>query len=429
MPFELTEDGLITQSFEELFAEIGQKLQSIFGPTLNTDLASVNGQFMRVMSELRALDQQVALAVYRSFDPNGAVGTALDARAALTGTVRRDAVKSTNSGRLIFNAPGVVNDGTAIRNDDNGTLWQTILGPYTDTGGPFPETVPAVIEAIDDGPVQSSAANTWTLQTPLAFIDEYDSTDNFTLGRLEETNAELRYRRTVELFARGQGPLVAIAGILSKVDTENGTVDTVRVYHNPDEAPTDADGIPFKAFNAVLETTPTPPPAALQQDIFDALLTALGAGGEAHGTDFTGTAIDAEGQPQDVAFDLVDTLPIFVAFTLQTAIAVGGDGPVIPSDALQMAEVVRDASVAAGQDRARFNRIGRDVREIDYIGVVQELLTAGELQGVFTIDVDLSIVAKVGPYISDFVPVGIRQRPQVVEANIRVVIDGVVQIA
>lgn len=430
MPLQLTPNGLETQTFEEIFEELAQNLQSVFGTTLNTDLSSINGQFMRIMSELRAVDQQALLAVYRSFDPNAATGTALDARAALTGSVRKDASSSTVEGILTFNAAGVVADGTQVQNDDTGTAWQTINGPYADTGGPYPEEVAAQLQAVNTGPLIAPAGTTWSMVTVLAFIDGFTNpVEDATLGRNQETDAEFRYRRTVELFSKGQGPLATISAIVSQVDTANGRVDTVRTYHNPATNPVDADGIPFKAFNVVVETTPTPPTAALQQDIFDAILTATGAGGEAFGTDFVGTALDEESQVQNVAFDIIDELDVFLQVTLETGPFLGGDGPVIPADLSQMATIVQEAVVAAAQDKTRFNQIGRDVRETDYVGVIQNLVTSGQITGVFTIEIELSTTSKTGPFIPDFVPVGIRQRPDIDSGEVRVIIDGNVEIA
>lgn len=427
---ELTENGLQTQTFDEQYAQLAEALQAVFGPTLNTDLSSGNGQYMRILSELLVVAQQELLATYRSFDPNGATGTALDARAALTGSVRRGASNSTVEGILTFNAAGVVPDGTGVQNDSTGTQWQTINGPYTDTGGPYPEQVPAQLQAVESGPLIATAGTTWSLITSLAFLDSFTNpVEDAVQGRNQETDAEFRRRRTIELFSLGQGPLSAIRGVVSKVDTANGRVDTVQVYHNPDTFPADADGIPFKAFNVVLECTPSPPPLALQQDIFDAIVTATGAGGEAYGTDYVGTADDIEGQPQPIAFDLVDNLDYFIQITLQTGPFLGGDGPVIPDDLAQMAEIVRTAVVEAGQDPATFNQIGRDIREIDYIGVIQDLILEGQISGVFTIDIDLSTTSKTGPFIPNYIPVGIRQRPDLDSGEVRVIIDGTTYIA
>lgn len=425
-PLQLTANGLQTQTWDEIFAELGLLLQARFGNTLNTDVSSINGQYMRIVSELRAVDQQALLDVYRSFDPNSAVGTALAARCALTGTVRHGESYSTVEGELEFNAAGIVPNGTALQNDDTSTQWQTIDGPYTDTGGPYPETVAARWQAVEAGSATAPAGTAWSLVTPLAFLNgAANPSEDATLGALEETDAELRYRRTVELYSQGQGPLASIASVVSRVDTENGRVDTVRVYHNPNINPVDADGIPFKAFNVVLEVTPTPPSIGLQRDIFAAILSVLGAGGEAYGTDYTGTAVDYEGQHQIVAFDLVALVDVF----LQIEISTSADELLVPLDPAQMATEIQSTVTAAAQDVAKYNKIGRDVREVDYVGAIVAAVVAGELGGIDVIDVSLSTTSKTGPYIADVVPLGIRERPDIDSGKVRVVIDGTVYIA
>jgi len=427
-PLQLDSSGLQIQTQREIFDELMGKLQAQFGTTLNTTLESVSGQFGWIMSELRALDQQVLLDLYRSFDPNGAYGTALDARAALTGSVRYGESYSTVDGLIEFGGVGTVNDGDLIRNDDQDTQWEAINGPYTDGGGPYPEYVAATFQAVDPGAILAPAGTTWSVVTVSANFDGFTNpVEDATPGRLTETDAEFRRRRTIELFSRGKGPLAAINAIVSRVNTDNGRVDSVHTYHNPNVNPVNTDGIPFKAFNCVIETTPSPPTAGLQQDIFDAILTATGAGGEPYGTDYTGTATDVEGQVQAIAFDLVQELDVYMHIEIETANSTGGDGPVVPAVALDMATLIRDEVVDAANDS--FTVIGRDMKEIDYIGVIQNLIVAGQLSGIDVITINLSTVSKAGPYTANFIPIGIRQKIDLDTGEVRISIDGVVIIS
>lgn len=429
-PLELNASGLQTETFEEIFENIGQNLQSVFGASLNTTLESLNGQYMRVTAELIGVAQETLLDVYQSFDPNSAVGTALDARAALTGSVRQGATNSTVEGLIEFGGPAVVPDGSLVLNVDQNTQWQTINGPYTDTGGPYPEYVAATLQAVNTGPLSAIAGTTWSIITVIPNFDGYTNpVEDATQGQNQETDAEFRYRRTVELFSQGQGPLAAIQAIVSRVNTDNGQVDSVRVYHNPLVNPADSDGIPWKAFNVVVETIPAVPPAGLQQDIFDAIWTATGAGGEAYGTDYAGIVIDTEGQGHPVAFDVISGLDIYQQITVATANTVNVDGPVIPADLADMATLIQTSVATAAQDKTQFNKIGRDYKELDTLGVIQGLITSGELNGIGSVTVELSTVSKTGPFTADFIDVGIRQRPDIDTGEIRVIIDGTVYIA
>jgi len=76
-----------------------------------------------------------------------------------------------------------------------------------------------------------------------------------------------------------------------------------------------------------------------------------------------------------------------------------------------------------------FTIIGRDAKEIDYIGTIQNLILSGELSGIDIIQVDLSDVSKTGPFTPDFLPISIREKIDLDSGEIRIIIDGSVVIA
>lgn len=427
MPIVLNDQGLQIQTQEQILAEFNSKVQALFGNTVNTDIESVFGQIANIFAELRAVDQQALLKAWNSFSPNGATGVSLDLRAALTGSIRKGASQSTVKGWLTFTGPAVVPNGSLFRNDDQSTQWQTINGPYTDLGGPYPDLVEAQLQAVEPGPLPALANTNWSPITVIANVSGFTNPgDDATPGRLIETDPAFRARRNIELYSQGKGPRAAISAIVSRVNTANGRVDLVRTYHNPMTNPVDADGIPFKAFNVVVETTPSPPPSALQQDIFDAILSATGAGGYAYGTDYSGFAIDEEGQNQAMAFDLVSVLDVYLAITIETANLSGGDGPVVPLDPVTMASLCRTAVVEQAE---ALSAVGRDFRALDYVNAIANLQAQGELSGIDGLTIQVSSVSKLGPYDANFVPIDIRQKFDLDTVGVRVVIDGNVVLA
>ncbi len=404
MPLVLTPSGLLTQTQAEIVEELTAKLRATFGNNTNTSTSSIFGQLVNIVAEFRALDQQVLLAVYRSFDPNGAVGTALDRLASLTGSIRKGATVSVVDVELTFTGPGTTNPGDLIQNDDNLTQWELVSGPHTAVG-PFPETINATYASVSTGPILANAGTNWSQVTVIPGLSTITNlTDDADPGQDQEPDPDFRIRRQTELFAQGQGPLAAIRARVSKVSR----VTTVNVYHNPATNPVDADGIPFKAFNVVVETNPSPPPADLQQEIFDATLTGLGVGGEAYGTDFTGTSEDIEGQFQEMAFDLVSEVDIFVLVTIDTT-------DTEQQVSTNIVDVVTDAILEKAQ--ANFSGIGQNQLGFEYEAVVANLQAAGEITGATDVTVLLSRVSGLGPYV-DPVEIGIRERPSFESVNI-----------
>jgi len=406
----LVAEGLLTQTQEDVADELAERLRNVFGVNLNTSTSSIMGQLVNIVAELRAYDQQVLLAVYRSFDPNSAIGQALDRLCNLTGTIRKGPKSSIVSGLFTFSAAGSVSDGDIFRNADTNTVWRVVSGPYAVAG---PGSVAGSLESVDAGALIAQANTNWTNVSVVPnLIGFTNPTDDAKLGRLEESDPGLRVRRQIEIFAQGSGPRAAIRAVVSKIDGANGTVDTVRVDHNPSLQPTDDEGIPFKAFRVSVETTPSPPPVALQDEICEAIFSVMGAGGFAYGTDYTRPVEDIEGEIEDVSFDLIDQVPIYVSVTISTA---GTEQIVSPN----LAAVAEDQILETAQ--SEFSNIGRDQLAGEYEAIVWALKQAGEIAGATDVIVQLSRTSLVGPF-SDPLVLGRQERPNFDSVNIQVVV-------
>lgn len=368
MSIAITEDGLETQTQTEIRDERVVELKNELGANVHLDpTESLLGQLVELQSELDALTQQAMLSLYRSIDPAGAIGRPLDARVSLTGTTRKGATRSYVDGLLTFTGAATVPNGTRYRHVDTDTVWEVTDGPHTRVGA---GTEAAQLTAVDSGPLEAAAASSWSVVTVIANVTGFTNpSEGATKGRDRESDTDLKRRRNTELYAQGQGPLAALQGAVSAVDG----VLSVRAYHNPSTSPVDSDGIPFKAFNLVLETSPSTPTVTQRAAIALAIWGAMGAGGQAYGTDFTETIVDSEGTLQPVAFDTVDVLDVWIEIDLVTSTAEEATSPNV--DDVVAAEVL-------ARCLASHQVVGRDVRRLDYVGVVSDLLDEGTITGV-----------------------------------------------
>lgn len=392
MAFDITPAGLTTETQAEIRSRLSARLKAIFGEDLEDSSDSNNGQELDVHAENMALFQQATLGVYKSFDPAGAIGVSLDARRALTGSRRIAASRSTVTLSLTFTGAGAIAVGDTVRNDDENSLWDAI----EDVTIPGAGTYEVRYQSQETGPHPALAGASWSQVDSVLNLSTIANAEDAELGQLVETDYGFRRRSQLEIFSSGQGPLSTIAARVSKVVG----VTYVRVYHNPASPGADSDGIPFKAFNVVVITDPSVPGAALQQAIFDAIFSATGAGGQAYGTDYTGTSVDPEGVAQPVAFDTVDDLEVEVRVTLTTSTS---EDAVTPN----LAAVVKAAILAKAL--AEHQVPGRDVRAWDYTSVVGKLREDGLVTG---IDAVVSEVRAVGDptFVTTKRAVGIRQR-------------------
>lgn len=391
MTWGLTSVGFGTETQQEVRDRIVSMFRGAYGDQVNTDTSTVFGQFIDILSELIANAEQQGLTTYRSFDAATALGVALDARAAQTGSQRKGATSSTSEGRITGTPATVVPNGAQVRLDATNTLWQITNGPLAIPPAGFLDGIE--IASVDTGPVTALATTAWTIVTVIVGWTAFETTEDATAGQTQESDKDFRLRRLDELFARAQGPLLAITAALSKIE---GVV-RARTWHNPLYSPTDSNGIPFKAFNPVVETDPPTPPAALRQEIADAIWVVLGAGGQSYGTDYSEIVIDTEGTAQPVAFDTVTQVNVWVEVDITVS---DEDEAITPN-----IEETLEAYILEQAD-AKFTAVGANVKEYEVTGLVYE----SGVTGVTSVVVRLSTVGFGGPFLSPEIPISIRER-------------------
>ena len=412
MALGLGNSGLTTQTQAEIKEEIEALLRSTFGVGINTSTESIMGQLVNIVSELRSVDQQALLAVFKAYGANDAVGVGLDRLALLTGSARKAATQSTIVGNLVFTANGTVSDGETITNVGTATVWQAIGGPYIGLAGQT--LTPVSFQAVDTGALTANAGTTWTNVTVGAFATFENPATNAIQGAPVESDVDFRVRRLIELFSNNQGPLAAISAVVSKVSG----VTTVRTYHNPATNPTDTDGIPFKAFNVVVLTNPSTPTAVLSQNISNAIFSAMGAGGEAFGLTlpaanfFTNSVTDSEGQVQpNIRFNTVVDIPIAVAIVVTTA---GTEDPISTT----IESVIRTAVLAASS----LGVIGRNQLNMDYSDIITNLKDSGQVTGLTQIT-SITLQRVSGGGVQDPLAIDIRERATLVTANLTITVN------
>lgn len=401
----LDSDGLTTETQEEIRDALNARLRSVFGATLSTAAEGLIGQIVNIVSETNALVQQAALAMYRSFDPAGALGRALDARMGLTGTTRQGETRSSVYGRLACDAPTTAPAGMLVRNDTDSSLWEISEATICGAG-----ITPATFVALDAGPLEAPAGTTWSLVSVVPHVTSFTNPAlDAVRGRAAEQDGPARQRRLRELYAQGRGPVAAIEGAVSQVDG----VLYARCYDNPDVYPYDDNSIPFKAFCLVLETFPTIPTADLRQTIADAIWGVTGAGGQSMSIppDYVESVIDSEGREHVVTFDMVTAAQIVIEVDLVTSTSEIATTP-------NVTDIVAAAILETAL--AEHAITGRDVLALDYQGVVSALLAAGTIRGVDAVAVRLAI-SPGAPTAVAKLDIGIRYKPAFDGSDITVI--------
>ena len=242
-------EGIITQTLTEILDEREDSLKEVMGddfvidktsPIGNMELADANNEL--------AIQELIAWLIPNMIDANTATGYFLDCICEKNRIYRKQPEYTTF--KLILN-------GLAKSEFLTGdiTVLDSISGVYYDLnedcviGDDGTVTAQFKCESFGDyRPVQSS---TFSIETPVYGLDsvtmDYSNLD-LSIGRFTESDEELRQRRKESVGQTSTNTLDSIKGNLYSLDN----VQKVVYFENETES-TDANGLPMKSFEFVID--------------------------------------------------------------------------------------------------------------------------------------------------------------------------------
>jgi uncharacterized phage protein gp47/JayE len=246
----IDENGLTTQTLTDIIIELETGFKTIYGTDINLDPNSPDGQMINLFAQAKIDILDCIAQVYGSFSPTSAVGRALDQRCAINGVIRKGATKTTVQMTVITDRI------------------LSLVGVSSNTGAPFAVKDAAgnrfllsadstlinglnllMFEAELSGAVEAPIGTIIQVDTLVAgvtFVNNYTSPT--TQGVDEETDAALRYRRSVSVSLSSQGYLEGLKGALLSLDN----VTKCEVYENNTDT-TDVNGIPSHSIWPIIE--------------------------------------------------------------------------------------------------------------------------------------------------------------------------------
>jgi uncharacterized phage protein gp47/JayE len=354
MPFGLLETGFTAKTLTDIKEELEAEFQAAFGASINLDPEeSAFGKIIGIVAEREALLWDLALSIYTSQDPDRATGAALEALAAITGTIREgatastatlacvgtpatvlpigrtvsvtgDAAKkfdSTAEAEIVAVAPWVALTayvvGDRVTNDDN-VYECTDAGTSAGSGGPtgtdtaivddgviwyyLGEGTGAVdveFEAQSTGPTVAAAAELITIETPVSGWNAALNMLDADVGTDIETDAALRLRRANELSAGANATLEAIRAKVLDVDD----VTACTVFVN-DTDTVDGDGLPAHSVEVLVL-------GGDDTEVATAIFESVAAGIATYGSN-SETVTDDAGTEHTVYFSRPEEIEIYV---------------------------------------------------------------------------------------------------------------------
>lgn len=295
--FQVTAQGITAPSYAEILEYLQGQARQIFGSDINLSADTQDGQLIAIVAAAISDANAQAIAVYNSFNPNTAVGVALDSAVKTNGLKRREPTQSTVDLLLVGQAGAVITNGVAIDTFEN--RWLLPASVVIQTIGQT--TVTAIAE--EAGDIAAPAGSITTIGTPTLGWQSVTNPSAATIGVPVETDAELRARQarstaiaSVSLWEGIIGALLDLPGVTRVSGVKNDT-----------DTPT-PDGIPGHSIAMIVE-------GGDAQTIGETIFLKKGEGVGTFG-DVSITYLDAYGFPNTVYFSRPDVVQIYCTITI-----------------------------------------------------------------------------------------------------------------
>lgn len=285
------------------------------------DLSTVSplGQNNGIFANELGIAWEILEICYHAFDPDAAQDFLLTSLSKLSGTLRRGSGYSRVPLTVELDIGTELLSGVhyAAVDGDSSSLW-TPQENFTAPSTGFHEVV---FRAENPGPVPAQVGTITVRHTAVLGWNSVTNATAPELGREIDTDEELRARREAQLTASGSATVDAIKADLLELDE----VESCRVFENSTDAV--VDGMPPHSIEAVIFDGEVP--AADDDEIAQIIWDNKAAGIQTIG-DESGTAVDAEGDPQTVNFTRPSVEEVYIEIDVEVGIAAkyaaaGGD--------------------------------------------------------------------------------------------------------
>lgn len=300
--YGVTDDGFVDKPIETILDEIETAQRAAFGSEFDTSAQSPAGQINGIMALHLRECWDVMQSLYTAWDPDANTGQIQTSIAALSGSVRRAATKSTVTATVNLDA-GVTLSAGAVASVSGNPAARFVTTADATNSGSAPANVDVAMESEDTGPVVANAGTLTEIETPQTGWNTITNAADATLGEDEETDEDLRVRREQELRRAGAAAVDAIAADVAAVTT----VVAVTVFENTGDV-IDSDLVPPHAIEVVVLSNPA---TGDEDEIAQAIWDSKAAGIEAHGAE-SGTAVDDQGTNHTINFSRPSEIPIHV---------------------------------------------------------------------------------------------------------------------
>jgi uncharacterized phage protein gp47/JayE len=279
-------NGFHCDDLATITANLQAAMIAIFGPDIDLDPDTMDGETIGIYGESKADSDQLAQDVYNSFNPQTATGVALSRVVEYNGIRRIPAIASQASVQCSGTSGTHIPIGSLIGCTLNGEQFVTIQdGVIDDTG-----EIALSVLSVNVGAIQAPAHTLTAIVTPVFGWQGVDNAQTAIVGRDEETDEDLRIRRAASTATPAQSIPDAVYGAVANIPE----VTQVRLYENYEDTPDPVTGLPPHSYSVVVQ-------GGLDQDIGDAMWNRASLGATQVGSTLV-TVTDIQGFTHQMKF-------------------------------------------------------------------------------------------------------------------------------
>lgn len=254
MTNSFTADGLTVNTLQEVIDNFNAGLQAIYGADINLDSNSPDGQAVNIYAQSIEDILELIVEINNGFNPDRAIGRILDERCAINNIARAGGTFTIQPIEIVTSATVTLAGLDAAFNDINGAgytvqdnagnqfiLIDTVtLTPGTNTVSFRAQQIGEVLTTVD------------TINNQVTVVLGVTSVNNpsgpLSIGQNEETDAQLRIRRSKSVSINSSGYLNGLLGVVLAL----AGVSEAAIYENVTNI-TDSDGIPAHGIWLIVE--------------------------------------------------------------------------------------------------------------------------------------------------------------------------------
>ncbi len=315
---QLTAQGFTRTRLDERLSQLQDAMRAIFGPNINLDPDTMDGQTLGIFAESTSNLDQLAEDVYHSFNPQSATGVALSRLVQLNGIRRIEGTYSTVTLRCVGSEGTLILAGNLVKSTATNATFQTV----SDATIPASGQIDVEARSSTNGAILAPAGTLTKIDTPIYGWQTATNLLDATPGRDEETDEQLRLRRRASTSTPGQAIVDAIYGALTNIPS----VLQARVYENDQDTVQPVTGLPPHSIYCIVE-------GGTDADILKTIWLKKTAGTTTHGTT-SGTVNDSMGNPHTLKFSRPSDVNVYVVVNLHTRSGWPTDGDQRIKDAL-----------------------------------------------------------------------------------------------